>query len=347
LRLISTLLLGLLLLQSAGSAEDLTFSLLERYLESLRQEAGVPGMSAAILQGRRIVWERGFGFQDVEDKIAATPSTPYPVSDLSQTFAAVLLLQCVEDGELDLEDPIRRWTAMIPEAGATLGDVATHASPAGRFSYDPSRYAALTPVVEECGGRQYRRLLADRILDRLGMTDSVPGHDLLPPSSAARQTFSSSELDDYASTMRRLATPYKVDRRGRATRSDYPGRGPDASFGIVSTVRDLGRYDAALNDRVLLDGDSLRSAWTNAVSASGNRLPSGVGWFVQDYHGERLVWHFGLIRDAYSSLILKAQGRGLTLILLANSDGLSAPFDLDEGDVTSSLFARVFLRLFL
>ena len=37
----------------------------------------------------------------------------------------------------------------------------------------------------------------------------------------------------------------------------------------------------------------------------------------------------------------------LTLILLANSDGLSAPFPLQEGDVNASLFARAFLRLFV
>jgi hypothetical protein len=40
-------------------------------------------------------------------------------------------------------------------------------------------------------------------------------------------------------------------------------------------------------------------------------------------------------------------GRGLTLILLANSDDLSAPYSLHNGDVTTSLFAQLFLRLFL
>ena len=59
------------------------------------------------------------------------------------------------------------------------------------------------------------------------------------------------------------------------------------------------------------------------------------------------MWHFGYAPDAYSSLILKIPSRRLTLILLANSDGLSAPFDLSQGDVTSSLFALTFLRLFL
>ena len=99
-------------------------------------------------------------------------------------------------------------------------------------------------------------------------------------------------------------------------------------------------------DRVLLHDEALRAMWSN-VSSTGTVRPTGLGWFVQSYNGEQLVWHFGNEPDAYSSLILKVPGKRLTLILLANSDGLSAPFDLPRGDVTSSLFAVTFLRLFL
>jgi hypothetical protein len=80
---------------------------------------------------------------------------------------------------------------------------------------------------------------------------------------------------------------------------------------------------------------------------NGIATPFGMGWFVQYYQGEKLVWQHGYVPDAFSSLILKVPGRQLTLILLANSDGLSAQFALSEGDVTSSPFARTFLRLFL
>ena len=66
---------------------------------------------------------------------------------------------------------------------------------------------------------------------------------------------------------------------------------------------------------------------------------------MQAYNGEPIVWQFGLVKDAYSSLILKVPNRGFTLILLANSDGLSAPYALDRGDVRASLFAQLFLRL--
>lgn len=350
-RLVLVGLLASVALGRSAGAQSLAFSLFDRYLESLRQQAGIPGLSAAIVQDGRIVWERGFGFQDVEGSIAATPDTPYPIAGLTETFASVLLMECVERGALNLDDPIRRWTLLIPEPGATIRHVLAHASagaPAGGFGYSPSRYAALTPVIDACSGQLYRKLLAQSILDRLSMVDSVPGHDLGDPSAgASRELFDQETLGRYSSVLRRLATPYRVDRRGKAIRSEYPPKGINASVGVISTVRDLSRYDAALDDRVLLRPETLALAWTNAVSGAGAAIPSGLGWFVQSYNGERIVWHFGLWPDAFSSLVVKAPGRGLTLVLLANSDGLSAPFPLAEGDVTSSLFARIFLRLFV
>ena len=68
---------------------------------------------------------------------------------------------------------------------------------------------------------------------------------------------------------------------------------------------------------------------------------------MQTYNGETIYWQFGSTVGAYSSLYLKVPSRHVTLILLANSDGLSEPFSLQNGDVTSSLFARTFLKLFV
>jgi CubicO group peptidase (beta-lactamase class C family) len=330
-----------------SEGQDLVFLQFERYLESLRQQAGIPGLSAAIVQNRQIVWERGFGLQDLDNRIPATPATPYPVADLTQTFAGVLLMQCVEQGTVGLNTPIRQWVPSAAEPGARIRDLLAHVSAIDGFRYDPSRFDSLTPVIDRCSDEPYRMRLARGILDRLAMVDSVPGRDLGDVSSPVREIFEPGDLDRYAATLSRLAVPYKTDRRGRATRSDYPQAHVTASSGLVSTVRDLARYDAGLDDRILLREDSLGQIWSNAISPAGAPVPSGLGWFVQIYNGERLVWHFGLAPGAFSSLILKVPGRNMTFIALANSDDLAASFSLSEGDVTSSAFARLFLGFFV
>jgi hypothetical protein len=60
-----------------------------------------------------------------------------------------------------------------------------------------------------------------------------------------------------------------------------------------------------------------------------------------------LVWHYGLQPNAYSGLYIKVLEKDLTLVILANSQNLSEPFDLGKGNVLNSKFAIAFLNEFL
>jgi len=332
-------------LATPGSGQALLYSLFERYVDSLRQQTGIPGLSALIIKDGQIGWERGFGAQDLERNILAAPDTPYVVGGLTQTLTAVLLGACVEQGRLNIDAPIREWVPDFPVPQATVRQVLSHASSGGTFEYDESRFAQLSAVFEACTSKPFHEHLSDTVLERLGMAGSVPGQDLGNPSAAARESFDAAQLARYANVLDRLAVPYRVDRSGRATRSDYPARGLTAADGLVTTARDLARFDAALDDLALIRRETLNAAWTQA-NYTGAPLPTGLGWFVQNYQNEPIIWQFGTVTDAYSALILKMPARRLTLIMLANSDGLSTGANLKSGDVTQSPFVKIFLRLF-
>jgi CubicO group peptidase (beta-lactamase class C family) len=330
-----------------------TLPVLDTYLESLRQQAGIPGMSALVLREGAVVWEKGFGYSNLAARIRATPDTPYLVGDLSQTVAAVLLLQCVEQRRLELDTPLDQYGLQLADSSATLRQLLSHSAPSGSdlpFVYSPQRYAQLTALMEWCAPQPYRKSVAHRILDHLAMRDSVPGTDLQDPNlSLPDGLFDPDDLDRYRQVLSRIAVPYKVDGRGRAERSDLPLSSVDAAGGLVSTVRDLAELDKDLDKEVddggLLTADTRELAWTPVVTQQGAVLPTGLGWFVQSYKGERVVWHFGYIPNGYSALLLKLPARKLTFILLANSDGLSSKFQLSSGDVTRSVFATLFLKL--
>jgi len=97
---------------------------------------------------------------------------------------------------------------------------------------------------------------------------------------------------------------------------------------------------------VLLQQETLANAWAPRAPVDGQPRPFGHGWFTGLDQNEPIVWHFGYAPGAGSALWLKLPARSTTLILLANSDGLSAQFSLPQGNVTTSPFARVFLQLF-
>jgi CubicO group peptidase (beta-lactamase class C family) len=199
--------------------------------------------------------------------------------------------------------------------------------------------------MEACVPQPYAKTIAARLLDPLAMKDSVPGTDLRSASADADGLFDESDLDRYRRVLDRTAVPYRTDGRSRVERTEVRPHGISTAAGLVSTVRDLARFDIALDSALLLRDETRALAWSQVSTPDGAALSTGLGWFVQSYRGERLVWQFGLIPNAYSSLILKLPARRLTFILLANSDGLNSPFQLESGDVTRSLFATLFLRL--
>jgi len=333
----------------AAAADQQRLTQFQQSLDSLRRQYGIPGLSAAIVSNGQIIWEAGFGFQDVENQIPATPNTPYRTASITKTFASMLLMRCVERGTLNLDAPIRNYTSAIADARVTVRHLFTHTSqsspPGEKYLYSGDRYSYLTPVVDSCSGQTFREALAKTILDRLEMKDSVPGQDMEFPNAQTAAMFTPETLDRYQRVIQRLAKPYVIDNSGRPILSAYPPRGISAAADFISTVRDLARYDAAIDKHLLLAAQRQEQAWTNHVNSKGERLPYALGWFVQTYGGQRLIWHYGQW-DTFSGLFLKVPGRNITLILLANSGRLSSPFSsLGAGNVTGSPFANLFLQM--
>ena len=322
-------------------------SAFEGYIELLRQQASIPALSGVLIQDRVIAWERGLGFANLESRIAARPDTPYAIGDLTEIFTSTLLLRCAEQRRLELSDPMRTFGVSLPERDATVAQVLSHTSTAGGiFSFDGDRFSQLTPVVEECAEQPFRKAVALQLIDRLAMAGSVPGRDFARPNAVPADMLDRAYFEHYGRVLENLAVPYKVDKRGHATRTELPLEGINAATGLVSTARDLAQFDLALDRGLLLREESLAAAWSPVMTQAG-AAPAGLGWFVQNYRGTTVVWQFGIVANAYSSMIVKVPARRVTMILLANSEGLATPFQLDAGDVTRSPFASVLLRMLL
>jgi CubicO group peptidase (beta-lactamase class C family) len=204
------------------------------------------------------------------------------------------------------------------------------------------------PIVRACAVDSYRETFAN-LLSRLAMVDSVPGPNIINVRPPAEGVPDPDDVVRYSAVLARRALPYRVNDRGRASSSEYPSGASTltAWSGLVTTVRDLAKFDIALREGILVEAETLDEAWTTPVGSSGAPLPHGIGWFVQNYNGEKVVWQFGFGENASSCLMITLPRRGVTLIVMANSDRMVRPFSLEEGDVSRSPFARVFLNLFV
>ena len=339
-------LLAVALLQTPRAlppTRDQQFALFGSYLESLRVQAGIPGLAAAVIDTDGIAWEQAFGHQDVSRSLTTITATPFHLDGLTQLVAATLVLRCVEEGRLTLDTPIRTFSPGSPDGDATVGQILTHTSGNANdlvFAYRPERLDVLGVVVSACTGGSFRLAVAG-LLDRLAMNDSVPGPD------AATDPALPAKAAQYTGIINRLAVPYSVDAQGRPSPSRYAATTLAPSGGLISTVLDFAQFDQALRKGVLLGADTLAAAWRAPAAANGRPLPHGLGWFVQTYNGEPVVWQFGVGSNASSSLVMTLPSRGVTLVLLSNSDGLVKPNALAAGDITVSPFARVFFQLLI
>jgi len=330
-------------------AEDLLLDRFRDYLESLRAQAGAPALAAAMVGSNDILWEHGFGRQDIDRAITTRTDTPFHLDGLTQMFSASLVLRCVEEGRLSLDDRVGRFKPSSTEPDATLRQILTHTSGTPEnpvFAYRPARLDPLKDAIRSCTDDSYRERLAN-LLVQLAMADSVPGPDMIHPEALTEGIPDTLAVERYTRVLSRLAMPYAVDQQRRASPSQYTATTLTPAGGLVSTVRDLAKFHLALKDGILLRPDTLALAWQAPVDRDGRRLPHGLGWFVQSYNGESIVWQFGVGDNGSSSLWMTVPGRGLTLILLANSTGLVKPLNLAAGDVTVSPFARLFLGLFV
>ena len=151
---------------------------LETLLESLRQELKIPAYSAAIVKDQKVLWAKGFGYADVENKILATEHTPYHLASLTKTFASTILLQLVQDGKVKLDDPVSKYGIALESAGVIkVRHLLSHTSegnPGEQYRYNGNRFAELDKVVQGATGKSFGELLIANILDPLGMNETAP-----------------------------------------------------------------------------------------------------------------------------------------------------------------------------
>lgn len=340
---------------AAHPADSLDCRRFESRLDSLRQAVQIPGLSMTIVRDTTILSARGFGLADVEAQRPVTADTPFNIASVTKPLSAVLALRLVELGQLDLDRQLMTY-AEFPElcqdaraeGGLFFSDfecdqhpmtlrnvlaMSVNGTPGTRFFYNPIIYSWASRPIMEVTGQPFSTLISEHVLDPAGMTRSARIHRQLPLR------------EDLA---RDLALPYHLDDSSRVVRSEPPRpQGDGAAGGVISTARDLARFDVALTQGRLISLASRSAMWKSGQSPDGATLPYGLGWFVEIINDEPVVWHTGLWEGAYSAIYLRLPNRGLSLILLANSDGLRWDNALDEAALARSPFARLFLEEFV
>jgi CubicO group peptidase (beta-lactamase class C family) len=300
-------------------------------IPELMAASGVVGLGISLVDGDRIVWTEGFGSADRRTRRAVTPDTAFHIGSVSKTFAAVAVMQLVERGLVDLDEPLATYVPgfrLLPKYRhnvITVRSVLDHHSgiPGDVFNGlitsgtpDPQFRAWLLQALRQMAPERrvntltaYNNsgfvLLENLIENVSGMTlDEYAARYLFAPMGMPTSSFNDRLVSDRVLTRNYQA---EYDSRGRPTGVVLKPReyvnGPTAGS-ITSTPREMANYlRTLLSDGRGPDGRVLRAATLRQMFTPQIRTPLdagpttfGLGFAVgagsMDWAGT-VVWHDG------------------------------------------------------
>lgn len=322
-------------------------------LEQIRVKSDVPGMAVAMASHGKILYQKGFGWANREDRIPATEDTMFSLASVSKPITATGIMTLAQAGKLDLDRPVNDYLgdaklqARVGEAAqATVRRVANHSAglpwhyeyhfnnpgyrvptleetilhygnlvtaPGERYQYSNLGYGVLGYVIGRLSGLEFSSYMRQEVFLKLGLERTSVG---IGPG-----------LEKFA------AVRYDVDGSPLAYyQPDTPGAG-----GIYSSAHDVVRFgmfhlkDHLPDQQVILSDASLDEMHRPTVKAEGTP-PSGygMGWVIIDHpEGYRVLTHSGGMLGVATDLILvPAEDLAVVVLTNGNGKGVAAAEDL-------------------
>lgn len=312
----------------------------QRLLRALVTGENLPGASAAVAVGGRIVWAEAIGWADVEGRVALTPASRMRIGGITEALTAVAIGRLAERGELDLDAPIGRHLPALasgPAATVSTRQLLAHVSgvrrhrgqdegirlwrcaeiarglgsiaaeplrfgPGTQWAYSAWDYVLASAVAEAVAGVPYAELMRRELFAPLALTET----DLDAEPSARR----------VVTYWPRMAadTHFGLEVADPVDYACFAGAGA-----LVSTPQDLVRFGAAV-----LAGEAARPETIALLHTPlAIQVPGaedgvrGLGWSVGHAAGRRTVWRDGTAVGTTASLRLLPDD-GVAVAVVAN-----------------------------
>jgi CubicO group peptidase (beta-lactamase class C family) len=295
-------------------------------LDTIRTSLKIPAMAVAVMHGDSVLLERGFG---------VPADAVFRVASITKTFTSTLVMQLVEKGKLNLDSPVIRYGVDLGNPAITVRNLLTHTSeevPGSWYSYNGNRFGQLGPIIEKITGVPFYRVLMENIVKPLNMYCTAPGDSLTHYFHYLKTN--PGMFDFFETAHARLVRPYALDEKWNVVEVTYPDQ--FGAYGeLATTVGDLLKYSAAIDRHQFVSAATQKEIFTANRTTSGTMTPYGLGWFVQKFKGVDYYWHYGQSQGE-SGIFVKVPSKKLTVVVLANTNMLSSPFPLGDGDLFMS-----------
>ena len=316
----------------------------DQWVQAKAADREQPGLSIGIVRDQELIFAKGYGYADLNNRMPATPQTLYRVASITKLFTATAAMQLRDAGKLRLDDPVAKHLDWF-QLRSTKGDVPiqiwhlmTHLSgmpresampywntktfptreqmramlatqdaayaPATKWKYSNLAVSIEGEIIAKLGGMEWSDYITARVLKPLGMSASLP----LPRANSFG-----------------LASGYGARVAGQARETeeftDCKGIAPAAS--LATNVEDLARFVSFQfkGDPRVLKLSTLeemrRPHWVQPSWASG----WGLGFSLRKLGARTLAGHGGSLGGYRTSVAFDAETKIGVIVLTNSNDG--------------------------
>ena len=322
-------------------------SRLDEVVRSTMFHKDIPGVAITINRNEQMIYAKGFGVTNIETKQLVTPKTLFHMASITKTFVAVAAAQLIEKNRMGLGNLVIEYlpyfklkderyqritiqqllnhTSGIPDCedyewehpeydeGALeryvkeIRNISLLSEPGEKFKYSNIAYEILGDIISKVSGMSIEDYVYYHILRPLKMKDST----MLLQNTKYEA----------------LARPHVKDQNKNVVISKvFPyNRKHGPSSTMYSNVIDISRWAMVSLNKGILEGERIVDTltydlmWAPSANIPGEEQKIGLGWFLGNYKGMKVVGHEGCDIGFRSSFcILPEENLGITV--LANSD---------------------------
>lgn len=339
---------------------------LDAYIEKSMADWKVPGLAIAVVKDDKLVWVHGFGHRNLDEPQPVDADTLFAIGSNTKAFTAAALGTLVESGKLGWDERVadalpgfQMYDPYVTRE-VTVRDLLSHRSgtcgedgvwyatdfdtqdlmarlrfqkPAysfrSQFCYSNSLYMTAGEIVPALTGTAWHAYVRDRFLTPLHM-DST-----------------NTSITAFTKTSDAAAPHAEVDGKVRPI-AWYNVHSIDPAGAINSSVSEMsqwmrmlladGRYEgkqilspAVIQEmespQMLIGGKEGEAQFLASINPDSHFYAYGLGFFLQDYAGTKVVWHSGHI-DGMSAGLGMVPSQHLGVVVLSNMDQSWLPMAL-------------------
>jgi CubicO group peptidase (beta-lactamase class C family) len=326
---------------------------LDNYVNAALKDWQIPGVSVCVVKDGKVVLMKGYGVTDLETGEKVDENTLFMIGSNSKAFTATALAMLDAEKKLSLDDKVTKW---IPEfrldnkaAGeqAIIRDLLCHrigfmtfqgdftywTSDLGRsdiiekmghikamypfrttWGYTNAAFLTAGQIIPKASGLSWEAFVQERLFTPLGMTRTIALSKDLPAAT-------------------NKCSPYTM-AEGKLVRIPYALIDNLAPAGAISSsANDMSKWAMMLlnngkyGDKQVVPASAIaQTRLPHSILGNGFRLYNeghfslyGLGWFLEEYQGRKIVSHTGGVNGFVTSVTLVPEEK-LGIIVLTNTD---------------------------